>query len=43
VGLAPAASYSERNVWTHTTGTTHGSIAAEVPGDGTVLLRVAAG
>jgi len=43
VGLAPAASYSDRNVWTHTTGTTHGSIGAEVPGDGTVLLRVAAG
>ncbi len=43
VGLARAASYSERNVWTHTTSTTHGSIAAEVPGDGTVLLRVAAG
>ena len=43
VGLARAASYSERNVWTHTTSRTHGSIAAEVPGDGTVLLRVAAG
>jgi alpha-galactosidase len=40
VGLAPAASYAERNAWTHTTGTTHGPIAAEVPGDGTVLLRV---
>jgi len=43
VGLATAASYSERNVWTHTTGTTHGQITAEVPGDGTVLLRVSPG
>lgn len=42
VGLAPVASYSERNVWTHSTTTTHGSIQAEVPGDGTVLLRVSA-
>jgi alpha-galactosidase len=43
VGLAPAASYTERNVWTHTTGTTRGQITAEVPGDGTVLLRVSPG
>jgi hypothetical protein len=40
VGLPHAASYALRNVWTHTTGTSGGSIAAEVPGDTTVLLRV---
>jgi len=42
VGLPPASSYSVRNVWTHTTSTSRGSIGAEVPGDGTVLLRVVA-
>jgi alpha-galactosidase len=42
VGLPPASSYSLRNVWTHTTSSTHGSISAQVPGDGTVLLRVSA-
>ncbi len=40
VGLPAAPSYSLRNVWTHTTATTAGAISAEVPGDGTVLLRV---
>jgi alpha-galactosidase len=43
VGLQTASSYSERNVWTHTTATTAGPISAQVPGDGTVLLRVSAG
>jgi alpha-galactosidase len=38
-GLPAASSYVLRNVWTHTTSTTHGRISAEVPGDGTVLLR----
>jgi alpha-galactosidase len=40
VGMPPASSYSLRNLWTHTTSSTHGSISAEVPADGTVLLRV---
>jgi Alpha galactosidase A/Alpha galactosidase C-terminal beta sandwich domain len=40
VGLPAASSYGVRNVWTHTTSSTGGSIVAEVPGDGTVLLRV---
>jgi alpha-galactosidase len=39
VGLPPASSYALRNVWTHTTSSTSGSIVAEVPGDSTVLLR----
>jgi hypothetical protein len=40
VGLPHASGYALRNVWTHTTSTGSGSIAAEVPGDATVLLRV---
>jgi alpha-galactosidase len=40
IGLPSAPSYELRNLWTHTTGVTGGSISAEVPGDGTVLLRV---
>jgi alpha-galactosidase len=40
VGMPPVSSYSLRNLWTHTTSSTHGSISAEVPADGTVLLRV---
>ncbi len=40
IGLPSAPSYALRNVWTHTTSATGGSISAEVPGDGTVLLRV---
>jgi alpha-galactosidase len=40
VGLPPSSSYALRNVWTHTTSSTGGSINAEVPGDSTVLLRV---
>ncbi|HLM87132.1 MAG TPA: glycoside hydrolase family 27 protein [Solirubrobacteraceae bacterium] len=42
VGLPAAASYRVRDVWSHTTSATGGTIAAEVPGDGTVLLRVSA-
>ncbi len=42
VGLPPAPSYAERNLWTHTTSRTDGAIRAEVPGDSTVLLRVSA-
>ena len=41
-GMAPATSYSLRDLWTHTTAATTGAIAAEVPGESTVLLRVAA-
>jgi alpha-galactosidase len=40
IGLPSAPSYALRNVWTHTTNATGGSISAKVPGDGTVLLRV---
>jgi alpha-galactosidase len=40
IGLPSAPSYALRNVWTHTTSATGGSISSEVPGDGTVLLRV---
>jgi alpha-galactosidase len=43
IGLPAASSYSVRNLWTHTTSHSSGPIRAEVPGDGTVLLRVSAG
>jgi alpha-galactosidase len=42
VGLPSASSYAVRNVWTHDVSSTGGLISAEVPGDSTVLLRVAA-
>jgi hypothetical protein len=42
VGLAPASNYTLRNLWTHAISSTHGAIGAEVPSDGTVLLRVSA-
>ena len=41
-GMAPASSYSLRDLWTHITATTTGTIAAAVPGESTVLLRVTA-
>jgi alpha-galactosidase len=41
VGLPSASSYTLRNLWTHNTSSTGGMISAEVPGDSTVLLRVA--
>jgi alpha-galactosidase len=41
VGLPSAPSYAVRNVWTHDVSSTGGLIGAEVPGDSTVLLRVA--
>jgi alpha-galactosidase len=41
VGLPTASSYTMRNLWTHNTSSTRGTISAEVPGDSTVLLRVA--
>jgi alpha-galactosidase len=40
VGLAPVSSYSLRDLWAHTTVATAGTIAAEVPGESAVLLRV---
>jgi alpha-galactosidase len=39
-GLPSAPSYALRNLWTHNTSSTGGTISAEVPGDSTVLLRV---
>jgi len=42
VGLARAARYTLRNVWTHVTTTTSGAFGAVVPGNGTVLYRIAA-
>jgi alpha-galactosidase len=41
-GMPVSARYLLRDLWTHTTHTTPGRIAAEVPGDSTVLLRVSA-
>ena len=41
IGLPHAGGYSLRNAWTHLTSSTAGAIAAAVPSDGTVLLRVA--
>jgi len=43
VGLPAAGGYQLRDVWQHATRTSSGQIAAEVPGDGTVLLRASAG
>ena len=43
VGLPLASSYTLRNLWTHSTSSTRGSIDAEVAGDSAVLLRVSAG
>jgi Alpha galactosidase A/Alpha galactosidase C-terminal beta sandwich domain len=40
VGLPVAFGYLLRNVWTHRTSSTHGTISVEVPGDSTVLLNV---
>jgi alpha-galactosidase len=43
IGMTPASSYALRDLWTHTTSSTHSSIAANIPGDGTVLLRISVG
>jgi alpha-galactosidase len=40
VGLPAGGPYLLRNVWTHTTRTSAGTIQAGVPGGATVLLRV---
>jgi alpha-galactosidase len=42
VGLPSVPSYALRNVWTHATSSTGGTISAYVPGYSTVLLRVSA-
>ena len=41
VGLPSASSYTLRNLWTHNTSSTGGTISAEVPAGSTALLRVA--
>jgi alpha-galactosidase len=43
VGAPPASVYELRNLWTHTTQSTSGTIQAQVPGESTVLLRVSSG
>ncbi|HTR73505.1 MAG TPA: hypothetical protein VMG80_07905 [Solirubrobacteraceae bacterium] len=43
IGMAPASSYSVRDLWTRRTTTTTGAIEELVPGESTALLRVAAG
>jgi alpha-galactosidase len=40
VGLPAAAGYTVADVWAHTSQRTGGAISAEVPGEGTALLRV---
>jgi alpha-galactosidase len=42
-GMPAAVSYQLRNLWTHTTQSTNGTIQVQVPGESTVLLRVSAG
>jgi alpha-galactosidase len=42
IGLPAAAAYSLRDVWSHATRTSRGTISAVVPGDATVLLRASA-
>ncbi len=40
VGMPRASAYAQRNLWTGAIRTTGGGIAASVPGDSTVLLRI---
>ena len=42
LGLPAAADYSLRDLWTHTTTETAGTVAAVVPGHGVTLYRVSA-
>ncbi len=42
-GMPAASSYELRNLWTHATQSTNGTIQAQVPGESTVLLRVSTG
>ncbi|MGH8146918.1 MAG: glycoside hydrolase family 27 protein [Rhodanobacteraceae bacterium] len=43
VGLKPAASYTVRNLWTHRSSTSRGSIEASVPTHAVAMFRVWAG
>ncbi|MEU9289087.1 alpha-galactosidase [Streptomyces sp. NPDC048275] len=43
VGLPAASSYRIDNLWTHVISSTSGSIAANVPGHGSVMYRVSVG
>jgi hypothetical protein len=43
VGLGSAGAYRVRNLWSHTTSSTHGSISYRVPSFSTVMLRVSEG
>jgi alpha-galactosidase len=40
IGMPYAARYQMRNLWSHTTTASGGTISAEVPGESAVLLRV---
>jgi hypothetical protein len=42
LGMPTAAGYRVRDLWTHANGSTTGPIAALVPGESTVLLKVSA-
>jgi alpha-galactosidase len=41
VGLRPSSAYTVRDLWAHGTHVGGGAISATVPGNGTVLLRIA--
>ncbi|WP_406471555.1 glycoside hydrolase family 27 protein [Streptomyces sp. NBC_01615] len=43
VGLPAASSYRVNNLWSHVISSTSGSIAANVPGHGSVMYRVSVG
>ncbi len=43
VGLPGASSYQLNNLWSHTLGSTSGTISAQVPAHGSVMYRVSVG
>ncbi|NUS65889.1 MAG: alpha-galactosidase [Saccharothrix sp.] len=43
IGLGSAASYSVRDLWAHTTGTTTGAISASIPAHGAAMYVVSGG
>jgi alpha-galactosidase len=43
IGLGSAASYSVRDLWSHTTGTTTGAISASIPAHGAAMYVVSGG
>ncbi|ADJ49531.1 alpha-galactosidase [Amycolatopsis mediterranei S699] len=43
IGLGSASSYSVRDLWAHSTGTTSGAISASVPGHGAAMYVVTGG